>query len=103
MRLADINTDNRYKVEGYGGVAFYFAGAQTETFTEWDYVGPEGGDYNDPDNFAYDEQERLTGMVYMIMVGDDHKHVIDPEDVTIIDPDAYCHECGQIGCTHDGR
>ena len=42
-------------------------------------------------------------MVYMIMVGDDHKHVIDPEDVTIIDPDAYCHECGQIGCTHDGR
>ena len=31
MRLADINTDNRYKVDGYGGVAFYFAGKQTET------------------------------------------------------------------------
>ena len=98
MRLADINTDNRYKVEGYGGVAFYFAGQQNETkqVVEW-YE-------DDPDcTWLVDTEEVATGMVYMIMVGDDYKHVIDPEDVAIIDPESYCHVCGQIGCTHDGR
>ena len=87
MKLADITTDNRYKVEGYNGIAFYFAGHVMDRYMD---------EYGDVD-------EEQSGMVYMIMVGDDHKHVIDPEDVAIIDPESYCHVCGQIGCTHDGR
>lgn len=98
MKLEDITTDNRYAVEGYGGVAFYFAGQQIEHTVEWEYVGPEDGDYDDECNYVCNEDERTTGMVYMIMVGDDHKHVIDPEDVRIIDPESYCSSCGQIGC-----
>jgi hypothetical protein len=47
-----------------------------------------------------DEYERETGFVNMVMIGDDAKHVIDPDDIEIA-PD-YCRECGQIGCTHDG-
>lgn len=90
MQVADINTNDRYKVEGYGGVAFYFAGQQMVG------VFDEYGD-------SYPEDDEPTGMVYMIMVGDDYKHVVDPEDVIKIDDDDYCHECGQIGCTADGR
>lgn len=94
MRLADINKSDRYAVDGYGGVAFYFAGKQTEM---------QELDFYDGDGWMIDTEEVDTGMVYMIMVGDDHKHVIDPEDVIKIKDEDYCHECGQIGCTHDGR
>lgn len=44
-----------------------------------------------------------TGMAVLVMIGDDREHVIDPEDVTVIADDDYCHACGQVGCTHDGR
>lgn len=27
----------------------------------------------------------------------------DPEDIELIPEEAYCHECGQIGCSGDGR
>jgi hypothetical protein len=33
-----------------------------------------------------------------VMVGDDRKHHIDLHDVTSLDDDEYCSECGQIGC-----
>jgi hypothetical protein len=96
--VTDLNTNDRYKVDGFGGVAFYFAGVQTETHTIWEY------DEDDPGTcWEVSSEEEPTGMVYMIMVGDDHKHVIDPDDITKIDDDDYCHECGQIGCTADGR
>jgi len=32
------------------------------------------------------------------MVGDDREFSVDPEDVTEIPENAYCPECGQIGC-----
>lgn len=28
--------------------------------------------------------------------------VYDPEDITPLEREAYCGECGQIGCCHDG-
>jgi hypothetical protein len=37
------------------------------------------------------------------MVGDDREFSTDPADLTIIDDDAYCSECGQIGCHGDMR
>jgi hypothetical protein len=39
----------------------------------------------------------------MVMVGDDTIHSIDPEDVEVLNEDEFCSECGQIGCTADGR
>lgn len=44
-----------------------------------------------------------SGMVRVVMVGDDHEHVVPLEDVTPLDDLAYCAECGQLGCEHDGR
>lgn len=32
------------------------------------------------------------------MVGDDRVHLVDPDDLTKIEDDDYCHECGQVGC-----
>ena len=54
--------------------------------------------------YVFDSEEQgETGMVVMVMVGDDSPFVVDPEDVHAIDTDSYCHSCGQIGCGHDGR
>ncbi len=48
------------------------------------------------------EEYTPTGMVYMVMVGDNRRHLLDPADVSILPELDYCHVCGQVGCTHDG-
>ena len=66
----------------------------------------EQGDPNcDHEHASYDEDPEFerTGRVVVVMIGDDKEHLVDPEDISPLDEDAYCHECGQIGCTHDGR
>lgn len=45
----------------------------------------------------------LKGTVVAVAVGDDTRHTFAAEDLTPIPEDAYCSECGQIGCTADGR
>lgn len=83
-----IDFDARYTVAGYRGVAFYLLGyRQIETEeTEWSGQVEEDRDF-----------------VVAVMVGDDAKHIVDVEDLTVISEDDYCHECGQIGCHGDGR
>lgn len=79
--LAD--PDARYSVRQYPGIAFWADKAEGEPDedTEWSgYVN-------------------ATGRVLMVMVGDDTRHSVDPEDVTRIPEDGYCPGCGQIGCT----
>jgi hypothetical protein len=76
-----------YRVDGYGGIAFVFVGPQVERY--WDLS--EGIAWDDP-------EERLTGMVLMVMVGDDHRHVIDPADVHPLRRADFCPGCGQTGC-----
>lgn len=76
---------SRFKVSYYDGIAFYFHREETVL---------EGFEY------CY-EDEIPTGNVLMIMVGDDHVHVVDPEDIEVIPDDAYCRVCGQIGCRHN--
>jgi hypothetical protein len=41
--------------------------------------------------------------VEAVMVGDDTVHNVDVEDLTELPADAYCHECGQVGCGWDVR
>ncbi len=75
-----------YKVRQYPGVAFYVCGWETEpdADTEWSGI------------------EERTGRVIAVMIGDDRKHSLDESDVTPIAREAYCGQCGQIGCGHDG-
>lgn len=46
---------------------------------------------------------RSVDRVRAHMVGDDRTWEFDREECTVIDEDDFCHECGQIGCTADGR
>lgn len=54
-----------------------------------------------------DEDEPMRpdfgGRIAFRMVGDDHVSYFDMDDMVKIEDDTYCAECGQIGCTHDGR
>ena len=77
-----LNFEDRYAVAEYGGVAFYYDGPETkpDEDTEWSGI------------------ENETGMVRMVMVGDDRVHIIDPDDVSVIADEDYCSGCGQIGC-----
>lgn len=77
----------RFLVEGSGGVAWRCEGAE-----EWADEETYWSGYKAP-----------TGRVLLGMVGDNAVYGFDPEDVSVLDEDAYCHECGQIGCTADGR
>lgn len=75
-----------YTVEGYSGIACYVMGWETEPDEDTEWTGIEN----------------RTGRVVCRMVGDDHNFAVDFEEVTPLDREAYCGECGQIGCQHDG-
>jgi hypothetical protein len=87
-----LDRNKRYTVKRHGGVAFYFAGypqvaeIAVDDETGWEY---ETGEWVDDD----------SGMVLMVMVGDDYKWTVDESDCTEIAEDSYCRDCGQIGCT----
>lgn len=41
--------------------------------------------------------------VVVRMVQDDRDETVDRDDVTLLDREAFCGNCGQIGCTQDGE
>ena len=80
-----LDFDARYMVDGYGGIAFYLTGyvqvRDRDEDGEWD-----GELVDDPD------------WVVAVMVGDDRPHTVEVDSLTKLAADAYCNECGQIGC-----
>ena len=76
-----------YTAHGWRGIAWRVLGWETAPTedTKWDGI------------------EERTGRVVARMVGDDRDFTFDPEELTAIPDEAYCAECGQIGCTADGR
>lgn len=87
--MTDFDFSKRYKVDGWGGIAWYCIGFEKV---------PEYTDHNDEDGMV-ENRDRVV----CIMVGDDSKHTFDVDELTPLDDEEYCHECGQIGCTADGR
>jgi hypothetical protein len=63
------------------GIAYWFVAKET---------------YYDED-YEWSGIAQPTGNVLMCMVGDDHLHTIDPDDVEVLN-ESYCLDCGQIGC-----
>lgn len=85
MELHQLSTDEKYMVDGYSGIAFWYAGPQLRWFDQidsWD-----------------DDTMEETGMAIMVMVGDDREHIIDPADVTLIEGEVC--SCGQTACGWD--
>ena len=73
-----------YAVRGWSGVAFGVLGWETEPDSDTEWSG----------------YENQTGNLIVVMVGDDRLYSVSPTAVSEIAQDAYCHECGQIGCKH---
>lgn len=86
-RVCGLDDTLRYLVRRWPSVAVRIDREETTPTcdTEWDGI------------------ERPTGRVLVVMVGDDVRTAVDPEDLTPIEDADYCSECGQIGCTADGR
>lgn len=72
-----------YTVRGFSGVACFVLGWETKPDEDTEWSG----------------YEARTGRVLVVMVGDDTRHSVDPEDCTPLAPDAFCRDCGQVGCT----
>ena len=80
----NLDFDSRYRVEGYGGIAFYLRGYVKERDEDYEWSGIE---------------TENRDLVEAVMVGDDRVHIVDVSDLTELKVDEYCPECGQIGCT----
>lgn len=74
-----------YKVRQYSGVAFYVLGWETVPDEDTEWTG----------------YETRTGRVLAVMVGDDFRHSVDITDILPLAEDAFCRDCGQIGCGHN--
>lgn len=80
--VAVFDFDATYTADGYGGVAWRVTGWETKPDEDTEWTG----------------FEVPTGMLVAHMVGDDRDFTFDPDDLTAIPDDAYCPECGQVGC-----
>jgi hypothetical protein len=69
------------------GIAFWLKGYATHIV-----------EYGD----GFEEEETDYSFVKAVMVGDNREHIIDVDDLTLLDENDYCHVCGQVGCQHDG-
>lgn len=90
----ELDFSAHYNVRGYRGVAFYLKGYSQRSEEVVDDNGWATGEVEDIEDREW---------VYAVMVGDDQAHLVEVDDLTKIDEDEFCHECGQLGCTHDGR
>ncbi len=87
MTETTFDFEATYTADGYGGVA-------------WRVTGYE--EVADEDTVWSGYMVR-TGKLVAHMVGDDRDFTFDEDELTELDEDDYCHECGQVGCTADGR
>lgn len=100
-----MDSSKVYKVRGFEGVACRFAGypQRWEPYTYFAVDDETGEEYETESADGEWVDDTDSGMVLMVMVGDDHKHKVSENRCTPIDDLDYCASCGQIGCAHDGR
>lgn len=113
-----IDTDRYYTHPQFRGVVLYVAGEETEDVwfcpghifdpdDEW--VTEDMCEVEDDGTLVYrcdgctlDEDVRQpTGRVFVVMVGDDMRHVVDPDELVPYDH-PVC-SCGQVGCGWHGQ
>lgn len=93
----------RYRVEGWGGVAFYARRYASTDQYEGDLLLCADDDcdhalsalcWAEGDTSEIVDYERVV----MVMVGDNRERLIEVDELTVLDEHDYCTECGQIGC-----
>jgi hypothetical protein len=78
-----LDKEVKYRVEGWGGIAFHLLGYEMIRDEDFEWSGIE---------------EENRDNVRVVMVGDDTVHIVPTKDITPLGDDEYCPECGQIGC-----
>jgi len=73
------------RVSGYKGVAFTFLGHGRCWLDNGDGVP---------------EWEPNENLARVCMVGDDNVLEVNIDDLTTLDQNEFCMDCGQIGCSH---
>ena len=99
-----LDTDARYRVKGWNGIAFFIHGFPKRWEPDTILVeDSETGQEHEEDTGEGEwvEQTEACGRVIVVMVGDDSKHEVDVEDLTPLRRSEYCGSCGQVGCGHD--
>lgn len=124
MRLETTEHDakfdgKRYTARDWNGIAFRVDGWELSPISSWscecgacgferEHGGGEVQVYHSEDCqqndvcYSDDPEYERTGALVVVMVGDDKRHIVDESDLTELTELDYCHECGQMGCTHDG-
>lgn len=67
-----------------------------DLYEDRDYYGPC---YECESYYEEPEYRVLDDLYDCVMVGDDQVHSIDIADLTLLDSNEFCIECGQIGCS----
>lgn len=96
-----LDYDTRYRVAGWKGIAFRFAGFPTRWEPTTTLVeDPETGETWEADTGEGEhvEQDASCGRVLVVMVGDDKRHEVDVGDLSPLADGEFCGCCGQIGC-----
>jgi hypothetical protein len=118
--MITLDKTKAYKVTGHGGVAWVVLGHDSEWEEEsWTLCCCESPDsaYFDGDESEYDENNNdcdhnsdmcwvygesylveIPNRVVCVMVGDDRKYVFDMDDLTPIESDDFCPDCGSTDC-----
>ena len=114
MKQEDLKVGHTVLVRGFKGIACTYQGPQTERvhgeFEDECYECYGTGTNEELDEecsecagsgvvVRVDEEPEdvPTGRAIVVMVGDNHKHVVDYEDLSPVDEDDVC-SCGQLGC-----
>ena len=90
------------KVRGFDGIACYTAGHPKEFVPGIRTYIDDDGDEFEAESDCEEDGEWIDdeSKYFVVMVGDDHKHVVDAGDVEELSTSEFCNECGQIGCCH---
>ena len=100
MDKLDFNA--RYSHPRFKGIALRISGYPKVwvPYTSLE-IDDDGNEYEeDSGEWKLDE---TSGSIYVVMVGDDYKNLVDVSDLTVISEDDFCDGCGQIGCGHGSR
>ena len=95
---------NRNNCEAFeeGDALYGVESVTSKTYGQGVAIYPLGWETKPDEETAWTGYEQRTGRVLCVMVGDDRYYAEDPDDLAPLDREAYCGECGQVGCTHDG-
>lgn len=95
-----VNFDAHYQVKGFRGIAFNLLGWLAEAVPVMSIgLDDEGNEFEFETGET--ELESNTDSVVAVMVGDDHRYIINTADLIPLNEDEFCHSCGQVGCGHN--